>query len=377
MKGCAFVSGGPIAVGRTTWASSPVTTSARSAAVGLPLRVKPIAIGAPTKPARLATRMMAESTASSPAPSQSNTAQVGFYFGLWYFLNVIFNIINKKTLNMWSYPWTISLVQLGVGAAYCSIQWIIGTRRKPKVSWNLIRALTLPALAHTLGHVMSCLSFSSVAISFTHIVKSAEPVFGAVCAAAFLNETYPWYVYLSLVPVILGVALSSATELTFTWMGFTTAMISNLAFAMRNVFSKVTMGEYKKDTSLPSENIYGLISIMAFLMELPFALYFDNGIPEMVSRVAGVGFPVLFRYFMSSCLLYHLYNEVSYLALGNVSPVTFSVGNTIKRVIIILSSIVVFQTKILPLNAIGSAVAIIGTFLYSMSKNKAAAAKAK
>lgn len=325
--------------------------------------------------ARVVTRMAA--AAENASTSGASRLQVGFYFALWYGLNLVFNLVNKQCLNMWSFPWTLSLVQLGVGAAYCSLAWIFGLRKKPNVSWGLIKALALPSLAHMLGHVMSCLSFSSVAISFTHVVKSAEPVFGAICASLFFGETYPWFVYLSLVPVVFGVALSSATELTFTWMGFSTAMTSNLAFAMRNVFSKLTMADYKNDESLSSVNIYGLISIMSFLMELPFAVFFDHGIPPMVSNVPGMTFIVLFRYFMSSCLLYHLYNEVSYRALGNISPVTFSVGNTIKRVILIFASILFFKARIMPLNAVGSIIAVAGTFIYSLAKNKAADDKAK
>jgi len=270
---------------------------------------------------------------------------------------------------MWSYPWTLSTVQLGVGGLYCTLQWILGMRIKPKMSWGLIKAMFLPALGHTLGHVTSCISFSLVAISFTHIVKSAEPAVGALAAAVFLGETYSLPVYLSLIPICLGVALSSASELTFTFAGFATAMASNFAFAMRNVFSKVTMTEYKNEPTLTPANSYGLITIMSFLMELPFCLIFDKGIPALTSRVPGIADMVVLKYILASSLLYHLYNEVSYSALENISPITFSVANTIKRVIIILTSIIVFKTKILPLNAIGSITAVLGTFLYSYTKS--------
>ncbi len=37
----------------------------------------------------------------------------------------------------------------------------------------------------------------------------------------------------------LGVALASAGELSFNWTGFVTAMISNLTFSFRAVWSKM------------------------------------------------------------------------------------------------------------------------------------------
>lgn len=43
---------------------------------------------------------------------------------------------------------------------------------------------------------------------------------------------------------------------------------------------------------------------------------------------------------------YYLYNEVAFLALGRVNPVTHAVGNTIKRVVIIIASVIAFKTPI-------------------------------
>ena len=71
-----------------------------------------------------------------------------------------------------------------------------------------------------------------------------------------------------------------------------------------------------------------------------------------------------------SGLTYYLYNEVAFLALGKVNPVTHAVGNTIKRVVIIIASVVAFNTPISLLGGVGSAIAIFGTLLYSLAKQK-------
>jgi len=67
---------------------------------------------------------------------------------------------------------------------------------------------------------------------------------------------------------------------------------------------------------------------------------------------------------------YYLYNEVAFLALGRVNPVTHAVGNTIKRVVIIIASVIAFKTPISTLGVIGSSIAIAGTLLYSLAKSK-------
>lgn len=53
-------------------------------------------------------------------------------------------------------------------------------------------ALLPVALFHTIGHVSACVSFSQVAVSFAHIVKSAEPVFSVILSWPLLGIVYPW-----------------------------------------------------------------------------------------------------------------------------------------------------------------------------------------
>lgn len=56
------------------------------------------------------------------------------------------------------------------------------------------------------------------------------------------------------------------------------------------------------------------------------------------------------------------------MILEMVSPVTHSVGNCLKRVVVIASSIIFFQTPVSPLNSIGTASAVAGVYLYSRAK---------
>lgn len=75
------------------------------------------------------------------------------------------------------------------------------------------------------------------------------------------------------------------------------------------------------------------------------------------------------RWVAAQSVFYHLYNQVSYMSLDEISPLTFSIGNTMKRISVIVSSIIIFHTPVQPINALGAAVAILGTFLYSQVTN--------
>lgn len=60
---------------------------------------------------------------------------------------------------------------------------------------------------------------SKVAVSFTHIIKSAEPAFSVVVSRFILGESFPLPTYLSLLPIIGGCGLAAATELNFNMTG--------------------------------------------------------------------------------------------------------------------------------------------------------------
>ena len=62
-------------------------------------------------------------------------------------------------------------------------------------------------------------------------------------------------------------------------------------------------------------------------------------------------------------------------ALNNVHPVTHAIGNTMRRVVIMLVCMVAFRTPMTPLGALGSAFAIGGSYLYAITKHREKAAQ--
>lgn len=81
---------------------------------------------------------------------------------------------------------------------------------------------------------------------------------------------------------------------------------------------------------------------------------------------------VMWNYFWKSQTGYkcwrELFVQVSYMILQRVSPVTHSVGNCVKRVVVIVTSVLFFRTPVSPINSIGTGIALAGVFLYSRVK---------
>lgn len=298
--------------------------------------------------------------------------KVASYFFLWYAFNIIYNISNKKLLNAFPFPWTVAWVQLAVGVVYVVPLWLLRIRRAPHIPMEEVRNLLPVAAAHTLGHIATVVSLGSVAISFTHVVKALEPFVNVMASALILRSVFPIPVYLSLLPVVGGVIMASVTELSFTWTGFLAAMLSNFAFTARNIFSKISMNNTQTSSSMSPANLFAVLTILSTLLLLPIALALEGPrlYPGWIAACHGSHTVAveLITWLLTSGLFFYLYNEVAFYALDSVHPITHSVGNTMKRVVIIITSLIVFKNPITYANAIGSAIAIGGVLLYSLTK---------
>ncbi|KAL6541971.1 hypothetical protein OROGR_011457 [Orobanche gracilis] len=304
---------------------------------------------------------------SSKSKSFSDTLVLGSLFGLWYLFNIWFNIYNKQVLKAFHYPMTVTLVQFAVGTVLVTLMWTLNLYKRPKISGAQLVAILPLALVHTLGNLFTNMSLGKVAVSFTHTIKAMEPFFSVVLSAMFLGEFPTLWVVSSLLPIVGGVALASMTEASFNWAGFWSAMASNLTNQSRNVLSKKFM--VKKEESLDNITLFSIITIMSLFLMAPTAIFME-GIKFTPSylQAAGVNVNQLYTRSLIAALCFHAYQQVSYMILQRVSPVTHSVGNCVKRVVVIVTSVFFFRTPVSPINSLGTGIALAGVFLYSRVK---------
>merc|ERR1719240_191729 len=299
------------------------------------------------------------------------TIKIGIYFALWFGLSTGYNLQNKVRLNLLPLPWTQSAFSLFVGTAFVMPLWLTGIRKPPKLNAGAIRTLLPIAFCHSIGHIGAVVSAGAGAVSFTQIVKAAEPVFTCGLSALILGSTVSTLTALSLIPIVFGVALASVTELSFTWLSFVGAMLSNLAFATRNIFSRLSMDKPKGENRTP-ENLFGVLTVMSYCFALPLALLIEGPVAAAAWSAAAAksGAAPILKASVATGLYFYTYNEIAMLALNNVHPVTHAVANTIKRVVILLACVIAFRTPMTPLCTLGSAIAIVGSYFYSLAKGK-------
>ena len=326
----------------------------------------------------LAVAMRATAAAASAGKEEEpksllQSLKVYIYVLLWYAFNVGYNIYNKQSSFIYPYPWACALWQMAFGNLIIFPLWWLGIRKMPKVSMSNLVTLSPAALGHLATHVGGVVSMFAGAVSFSHIVKASEPVVSSMLNFAFAGEVLPWQVYATLLPIIGGVGIASAAELSFTWLAFGAAMGSNIGSACRGVYSKKMMSSGKPiGENMDTANVFAVLTIMATCLLLPIACAIEGPtamIGGFKAAYAQGGVPFLWTMFYAG-LYYYLYNEVAFLALGQLDAVSHAVCNTMKRVVIIVASVFVFRTKITPIGITGSSIAIFGALLYSLAMDK-------
>ncbi|KAH6778929.1 hypothetical protein C2S52_010166 [Perilla frutescens var. hirtella] len=257
-------------------------------------------------------RAAAESAgaAESPKSKVMDTLILGSLFGLWYLFNIYFNIYNKQVLKAFHYPMTVTLVQFAVGSVLVLSMWTFNLYKRPKITGAQLAAILPLAMVHTLGNLFTNMSLGKVAVSFTHTIKAMEPFFSVVLSAMFLGED-----------------------------------------------------------SLDNITLFSIITIMSFFLMAPIA-FFTEGfkLTPTYLQAAGVNVNQLYTRSLIAALCFHAYQQVSYMILQRVSPVTHSVGNCVKRVVVIVTSVLFFRTPVTPINSLGTGIALAGVFLYSRVK---------
>ena len=83
----------------------------------------------------------------------------------------------------------------------------------------------------------------------------------------------PLLVFLSLLPIVAGVGVSSLSDTSFNMLGFCMAMGSNLCFSARSICAKLLRSSLGK--SMDNANLFVHVNAYGIIILLPLVLYFE------------------------------------------------------------------------------------------------------
>jgi solute carrier family 35, member E1 len=296
----------------------------------------------------------------------------------WYAGNTFYNIYNKKATNMIHAHWFVATAQLVVGIVWSMVMWSTGLRKTPNLTAADIASCIPIGLCACLAHAGSVLASAVGAVSFAQIVKACEPVFAAVVGLLVPPmDVKPMLAYAMLIPIVGGVGLACVKEgkgVDINVQAFLYASMANAAAAFKGKLgSSVTKSlESNPEKNMDAANVYAVMNIISFACSVPFVIVQE--LPtldvEWNKAVQAHGLQPLLTNIIVSGFMFYIYNEFAFAFTAYVGAVTSSVLNTAKRVIIIVVSAMVFKEPMERNTIVGSAIAIGGTFGYSLASTK-------
>jgi solute carrier family 35 protein E1 len=302
----------------------------------------------------------------------------------WYGGNTLYNVYNKKATNMIHAHWFVAAAQLVFGILWSVILWGSGMRKVPNLTAEDISKCIPIGLFACVAHAGSVLAMGMGAVSFAQIVKACEPVFAAVVGLLLPPlDVKPPLAYGMLIPIVGGVGLACVKEgkgVDINVGAFAYASLANAAASLKGKLGGSTSKALKADSSknMDSANVYAVMNIISFLFTVPMVVVAEGSTlaETWQHAVDEHGAQAIIMNIGLSGFFFYIYNEFAFSFTSQVGAVTSSVLNTAKRVIIIVVSCIVFVEPMERNTVIGSAVAIAGTFAYSLASKKAPA-KAK
>jgi solute carrier family 35 protein E1 len=322
---------------------------------------------------------------------EGGNVALGLYFVWWYVGNSLYNIQNKKALNAsggktGGLGMTIATLQLGVGAAYSILIWIVGynflpvcgfasptKQGLPKITMSDIFKFIPVAFCSAAAHSSSVLALNSGSVTFGQIVKAGEPVFSAL-VNTFMYGKSPSVAKWLCLPVIIGGVVFSCLKPTdsgsyvieFDMTALVMASLANMFAAIKGAEnSKLMKTEGLKERIGGVGNQFALTEVLGFFISLPVMFYLEaanlSKFMEYITTSTELQYNLL-----ASGMTFYLYNELATMTIKKTGAVTASVANTAKRVIVMVVVAVVFGEELTFEKKVGSTVAIGAVFLYSI-----------
>ncbi|XP_074500739.1 solute carrier family 35 member E2A [Sebastes fasciatus] len=294
------------------------------------------------------------------------------YLGLWFFFSFCTLFLNKYILSLLEgEPSMLGAIQMLSTTVIGFLKMYVPCclyKHKSRTDYppNFIMIMLFVGLMRFTTVVLGLVSLKNVAVSFAETVKSSAPIFTVIMSRLILGEYTGVWVNMALFPVMVGLALCTASEISFNMLGFSAALSTNIMDCLQNVFSKKLLSGDTYRFSPPELQFY--TSAAAVIMLIP-AWVFLLDIPVIGKSGRSFIFSQdIVLLLLLDGALFHLQSVTAYALMGRISPVTFSVASTVKHAMLVWLSIIVFSNQVTILSAIGTVLVFIGVLLYNKAR---------
>lgn len=222
------------------------------------------------------------------------------------------------------------------------------------------KSMFIIGLLRLFSIVFGLMALKQAAISFVETVKSSSPIFTVIVSRIIIGEITGFWTNISLFPIMLGLTLCSSFEINFSFFGFFAAICTNFTECLQNVFSKLLLcGDHFKFTPLEVQFFSSATSVIILVPLCYFTV-------DVAQESFG---PINLVLFVVNGISFHMQTLLAFTLMSYISPVTYSVCNTLKRAILIWFSVYIFQNQVGYMSAVGTFFVIFGVLFYNHARN--------
>lgn len=289
---------------------------------------------------------------------------------VWYICSSVQSIVNKMILQHYNYPITVAIanqVLIPVLAIPFLRMWNVKEARLTKVQYR--RYLLPIAIGRAIASSSAAFSLSLMPVSYQQTVKALMPLFAVVMGRCILHERQTTVVYLSLLPIVLGVLVATVTEISFSLTGLIAALVSTATYSLLNILVKKLL----KQADIHPVRLLAMTSQACAVVLFPVWLVKD-ALP-MAGELMNTSTPtsstpslhLLFLLLCSSICSFGQ-NVCAFSLIHMLTALSYAVTNATKRITVIVASLLTLHNPVSGSNLAGMMLAVCGVFCYNQAK---------
>lgn len=302
-------------------------------------------------------------------------AKVAFFISAWFVFSLASLFLAKHVLHVYEVNEAVFTLWQFASSVLFGVLFTKLLKMHPLAVLNRsqLRAIVPLSAAFLVKEVLKYASLARVSVNLVNTIRSLGPLFNVCLEFLFFAHRPPFSVVWALFPIIAGVALTSideihsasvsSAELVVAVVGFLAATLSTAINNAQNIYSKILFGKERIDP----------VSLQIYLSAISLAIMSPGSLVQLGYHVLAHDLPV--HTFLAPSLevagglaLAGLVNfaasQLAFNTLNLISPLSYSVANTFKRVCIAVIAIFYFNERLSLINGIGIAISIAGVFMY-------------
>ena len=299
-------------------------------------------------------------------PSLKDSVPAAIYVIAWISISSSVILFNKWILDTkgFKYPVILTTYHLTFASVVTHMlarytRWLDGRKTVKMTGQVYLRAIVPIGLLFSASLIFGNLTYLYLSVAFIQMLKATTPVAVLLASWAVGIAKPSLRTFLNVTVIVVGVVIASVGEIKFVLVGFVFQLLGVVfeAFRLTLVQRLLSSAEYRMD---PLVSLYFFAPVCA-AMNFVVAVIWE--VPRVsMAEVHNVG---LFTFFLNGLCAFLLNVSVVFL-IGKTSSLVLTICGVFKDLLLVASSMIIWQTEVSPLQFFGYSIALAGIVHYKL-----------